>query len=94
MAINQLESPGKFTIHSSQQLHDLAFNLKGWAMEDRLKDKNINQLICAYEPSSTLHLKIIENAKKDNKISEIFKKDLTLSAHEVGSPDKGVRKYP
>jgi hypothetical protein len=78
----------------SKQIKSLAFNMKGWAMEDGMKSRPLNQLICAWEPSSTHASDIIEYAEKKGQLAaEPFRNYSSLTNREKGHPSNSVKQY-
>lgn len=80
-----------------QQLKELAFSLYGWAIEDKLLDRPVRDLVTAREASGTRYTTIISKAeRKATPASSTFSDPSSRSAAEDVPPDysrHGTRLY-
>lgn len=76
------------------QIRTLAFNLNGWALEGGMAEsRNMNQLVCASEPSSTTFAEFTQRKNLLSSAFPLFKEESSLSARELGPPGLGINQY-
>jgi hypothetical protein len=73
------------------QIADLAFNIRGRALEDGLRERRENEVINAYSPVAVIFTTAVKSLSKAEE--EVWRESLAFTPRELGGIEAGLRSY-
>jgi hypothetical protein len=73
------------------QIADLAFNIRGHALEDGLRGRRENEIINAYNPVAIVFTNAVKSLSKAKE--EVWRESLAFTPRELGGIEPGLRPY-
>jgi hypothetical protein len=73
------------------QIADLAFNIRGHALEDGLRERRENEVINAYSPVAVIFTTAVKSLSKAKE--EVWRESLAFTPRELGGIEAGLRQY-
>jgi len=82
---------GADMIEPPTQIADLAFNIRGHALEDGLRERRENEVINAYSPVAVIFTTAVKSLSKADE--EVWRESLAFTPRELGGIEEGLRPY-